>query len=140
MDLDLLLSFFPSDVLHCTSYMIFLLVGLNSENRPVLRYFLYIIGVIGVIYYSVKSFTVIPQTTDGIFRYTVLGILLGITSATHVLSLIADYKYSYNDKPLSSFYLMSIIGGSVVLVLTCYCFYKAVSLIPSWVFTGLFAS
>ncbi len=134
-----LLSLFPYDVLRCISGMTFLFV-LNSENRSVLRYFIYIIGVIGVIYFSVKSFTVIPQTTDGIFRYTVLGILLGITCLINVLSLVFDYKYSSNDKSLSSYYLISVIGDSVVLVLTCYCFYKAVSLIPSWVFTGLFAS
>ena len=129
MGLDLL-SLFPYDVLRCISCMTFLFV-LNSENRSVLRYFVYIIGVIGVIYYSVKSFTVIPQTTDGIFRYTVLGTLLGITSVINVLSLVVDYKYSSNDKSLSSYYLISVIGGSVVLLLTSYCFYKTVSFIPS---------
>jgi hypothetical protein len=135
-----LLSLFPYDVLRCIYCMTFVIYGLNSETRSVMRYFLYIIGVIGVSYYSVKSFTVIPQITDGIFRYMVHGILLGITSLINVLSLVVDYKYSYNDKSISSYYLISIIGGSVVLLLTCYCFYKAVSLISSWVFTGLFAS
>ena len=129
MGLDLL-SLFPYDVLRCISCMTFLFV-LNSENKSVLRYCVYIIGVIGVIYYSVKSFTVIPQTTDGIFRYTVLGTLLGITSVINVLSLVVDYKYSSNDKSLSSYYLISVIGGSVVLLLTSYCFYKAVSFIPN---------
>ena len=129
MGLDLL-SLFPYDVLRCISCMTFLFV-LNSENRSVLRYCVYIIGVIGVIYYSVKAFTVIPQTTDGIFRYTVLGTLLGITGVINVLSLVVDYKYNSNDKSLSSYYFISVIGGSVVLLLTSYCFYKTVSFIPS---------
>jgi hypothetical protein len=139
MGLDLL-SLFPYDVLRCISCMTFLFV-LNSENRSALRYFVYIIGVIGVIYFSVKSFAVIPQTTDGIFRYTVLGILLGITSLINILSLVVDY-YNYNDKSLSSYYLISIIGGSVVLVLTCYCFYKTVSIYSElgvyWLFASLY--
>jgi uncharacterized membrane protein YeaQ/YmgE (transglycosylase-associated protein family) len=126
-----LLSLFPYDVLYCISCMNIILVVLNSETRSILRYFVYIIGVIGVIYYSVKSFTVIPQTTDGISQYMILGILLGITSAITVLSLVADYKYSSDDKSLNSYYLISAIGGSVVLILASYCFYKAVSLIPS---------
>jgi uncharacterized membrane protein YeaQ/YmgE (transglycosylase-associated protein family) len=130
MGLDLL-SLFPYDVLYCISCMTIVLVVLNSETRFLSRYFVYIIGVIGVIYYSVKSFTVIPQTTDGIFRYMVLGILLGITSAITVLSLVVDYKYSSDDKSLSSYYLISAIGGSILLILASYCFYKAVSLIPS---------
>ena len=130
MGLDLL-SLFPYDVLYCISCMTIVLVVLNSETRSLLRYFVYIIGVIGVIYYSVKSFTVIPQTTDGIFRYMVLGILLGITSAITILSLVVDYKYSSDDKSLSSYYLISAIGGSILLILASYCFYKAVSLIPS---------
>ena len=130
MGLDLL-SLFPYDVLYCISCMTIVLVVLNSETRSLLRYFVYIIGVIGVIYYSVKSFTFIPQTTDGIFRYMVLGILLGITSAITILSLVVDYKYSSDDKSLSSYYLISAIGGSIVLILASYCFYKAVSLIPS---------
>lgn len=82
-----------------------------------------------MIYYSVKSFAVIPQTTDGIFRYIVLGIFLGIACAISILSLVVDYKRSYNDKSLSSYYLMTAVGGSVVLLLTCYCFYKAVHLV-----------
>ena len=130
MGLDLL-SLFPYDVLYCISCMTIVLVVLNSETRSLLRYFVYIIGVIGVIYYSVKSFTFIPQTTDGIFRYMVLGILLGITSAITILSLVVDYKYSSDDKSLSSYYLISAIGGSILLILASYCFYKAVSLIPS---------